>query len=72
MSGVFERFGKKCRKEGVAKGFAKGLAQGRDENRKEKLAMIKAFMRNCGLTKERAMEILEIPLKDREQLMSQL
>lgn len=64
MSGVFERFGRKCRKEGLEKGLAKA--------RKEKLAMIKAIIRNCGFTKEQAMEKLEIPLKDREQLMSQL
>lgn len=61
MSGVFEKFGKKCRKEASAKARTK-----------ERLANIKAVIRNFGVSKEQAMEKLDIPEKDRAQLLLQL
>lgn len=65
MSGVFERFGEKCFKEAYAESYAKARAE-------ERLANIKALIRNCGITKEQALEKLEIPVSEREQLLSQL
>lgn len=69
MSGVFERFGEKCFKEAYAESYAKAYAKARAE---ERLTLIRTVIQSFGLTKEQTLEKLEIPVSEREQLLSQL
>lgn len=61
MSGVFERVERRGRRLGLKKGRAQ-----------ERLTMIRTVIRSFGLTKEQALEKLQIPMSEREQLLSQL
>ncbi len=55
--------------EGRAEGMEKGLAQGMAL---EQLSSIRTLMKNMGLTAEKAMEVLDVPIEKRKAYAAQL
>lgn len=74
-------FYRNARREGLAEGRAEGLelgreegrAEGREEGRKEnRLDSIAAIMRNGNMSAQKAMDILSIPVEERNELLGKL
>lgn len=58
-----------AKEDGHAEGLAAGLAEGRIESQ---LSSIQAVMKSLNMTPTHAMEILNIPEEERENLLEQL
>ena len=70
---VMEYLKQEAKEDGHAEGLAAGLAEGRIKGRIEsQLSSIQAVMKSLNMTPTHAMEILNIPEEERENLLEQL